>query len=122
MARVYVSTRAVSSLTTLSYVPFLAGGLLVGYPVRVLYVKFCAALDAVARKVGHPVQAFIVDQAAPILGGISAFWGVAKDWRLRLAKGVAGGVAHFLVAVWRWRPPQGAQASPAAVAEAEARR
>ena len=111
-------SRSAPQLTDLPdtpYVPVLAGIFLVGHPLRELFNKCCAALDAASRKVVGPIQTFIVDQAAPIAGGLTAFWIVARDWSLRLGRGVVGGVAHCLVAAWQ-RRPQGAQASPAAEA------
>ncbi|PNW76821.1 hypothetical protein CHLRE_11g477733v5 [Chlamydomonas reinhardtii] len=56
------------------------GIFLVGHPLRELFNKCCAALDAASRKVVGPIQTFIVDQAAPIAGGLTAFWIVARDW------------------------------------------
>ncbi|KAG2435180.1 hypothetical protein HXX76_007263 [Chlamydomonas incerta] len=95
------------------------GLFLVGYPLRELYKKCSAALDAAAHKVVDPIHAFFVGQAAPISGGVVASWVMAKDWPLRLGKAVAGGVVHCLIAFGQQCLQGGAQAAPAAVAVAE---
>ena len=113
------SSPQLTGLPDTPYGPVLSGLFLVGHPLRELYNKVCAALDAASRKVVDPIQAFVVNQAAPIAGGLAAFWLAARDLPLRLGKGVAGAVAYFLVGAWQ-RRPQGAQASPGAVAVTEA--
>ncbi|PNW85214.1 hypothetical protein CHLRE_03g176450v5 [Chlamydomonas reinhardtii] len=87
----------------------LTGAILVGYPIRELYNKVCAALDAVARQAVDPIRAAINAHAAAIAGVLTTSWLVARDWPLRLCNGVAGGVAYCLVAA-RQRRLQGAAA------------
>lgn len=112
-------SRSAPQLTGLPDTPYsvLAGGLtggltgaiLVGYPIRELYNKVCAALDAVARQAVDPIRAAINAHAAAIAGVLTTSWLVARDWPLRLCNGVAGGVAYCLVAA-RQRRLQGAAA------------